>query len=154
MRKMIVYLLAATVLTACSSTDLLKSMNPFAEDKGIDASVQLGKNNTNVDNKGLVNLKDESKKTVNNDVKAEVVNQLTNEKDAPWLILAFAVAAGFAVQGIYARRQLKRAQSELDELQDLYKKEAEANGNIKGYVEEIRTLVTQNRHHRGEQKDG
>ena len=145
MKTLLSILLSLTLLVSCAATDVLKTINPFAEDKGIKATVQLGKENTNVDNKGLINLKDGSTKTTNNDVEAEVFNQTTIEKDAPWLIVFFAVAMGFAVQGIYARKQLRRTQDKLDEIQKQHQEEVDNNGHIREYVAQIKSIVEQNR---------
>lgn len=121
--KLTIVLILCALSASCSSLSALDAINPFKDDKGIDATVQLGKNNTSVDNKSLAQVDARSKTDVssNNQITAERVEQVSNFKDSPWLILAFALMAGFAIPNpfnYYAhRRQIKDLKETADERQ-------------------------------------
>lgn len=67
-------------LSSCSTLGAFKSLNPLKEDKGISATVQLGKENHSDTSKQL--LKSNIKHTETNDVKGnQTINKTTN---VPW----------------------------------------------------------------------
>lgn len=121
MIKLTIVAIICAFVAGCSSMGALDAINPFKDDKGIDATVQLGKNNTSVDNKALAQVDARSKTDVssNNSISADRVEQISNFKDSPWLILAFALMAGFAIPNpfnYYAhRRQIKDLKEIADE---------------------------------------
>lgn len=84
------------------------SFNPLKEDKGIDTSLQVGKENVNVDKKGFINLDDGSKSYVDNDIKAENYYSNTSNKDSPWLIMGFALMSGFFVNSAIKFLSMKK----------------------------------------------
>lgn len=107
-------LIAVFAMTAgCSTLNPINNINPFKDEKGIDVTAQIGKENTRIDNRALaqVDARSDSTITSRNDIRAEKVEQVSNFKDSAWLILAFALMAGFAIPNpfnYYAhRRQIK-----------------------------------------------
>lgn len=79
MKKGVVFALLLT-LSACSTMDALKAVNPMKEDKGISATVQLGKENHSDTSKQLIKAKVGITET--NDIKGnQTINKTTN---VPW----------------------------------------------------------------------
>lgn len=121
MIKLTIVAIICAFVSACSSMSALDAINPFKDDKGIDATVQLGKENTSIDNKAIAQVEAKSNTNVssNNDIRADKVEQNAFYKDSPWLIIAFALMAGFAIPNpfnYYAhRRQIKDLKEIADE---------------------------------------
>ena len=134
MSKIVAPLLSVIIIMqGCSLLSGLDALNPFKEDKGIEATVQLGKENHNTSTsvKALATLEMDSTSTVNNEVDAEVVNQYTESKDSPWLIWAFAIALAVAIPSplsyIGQRGRIVKLEGTIDELrQDLRRIREEA----------------------------
>ena len=79
MNKGVVLVLLLT-LSACSTMDALKAINPMKDDKGISATVQVGKENHSDTSKQLVKAR--LTQTETNDVEGnQTINKTTN---VPW----------------------------------------------------------------------
>ena len=120
-------------IQGCSVLSALDTVNPFKEDnKGINVTSQVGKNNSKVYNKALVqstvNTTSTDKSTDNStdqstntsSTKAEIINTITENGDSVWLIIAFAVAMGMAIPSptnmvrmASLKRELKAVRDEL-----------------------------------------
>ena len=134
MNKVIAPLLSVIIIMqGCSLLSGLDTLNPFKEDKGIKATVQLGKenHNTSTEMKSLAHVAMDSTSTVNNEVDAEVVNQYTEGKDSPWLIWSFAIALAVAIPSplsyLGQKGRITKLEGTIDELrQDLRRIRREA----------------------------
>lgn len=97
-------------LSGCSLlSGLGDSFNPLKEDKGIDTNLQLGKENSNVDKKGLINLDDGSKSYTTNNITAENYYSSTSNKDSAWLIIGFGIMCGFFVKNVFSYFSRRKA---------------------------------------------
>jgi len=86
-------------ISGCSTLDLVDKVNPFKEDKGISATVQLGKENHNDASKQLLKANMDTTNTVKgNQVNAKEKNDvagnqtITKNTNVPWwtvLLVAF-----------------------------------------------------------------
>jgi hypothetical protein len=89
MNKGVMFILLLT-LSGCSATDLLKSVNPLEEPKGISATVQVGKENKSDSSKQLIKSSVKlDRKTSYNSERIDNVDYSTN---IPWwtaLLLLF-----------------------------------------------------------------
>ena len=94
--RLLIVLMVCGLVSGCTATSALSAVNPMKDDKGIDAAVQIGKENTNSETRGLVNAGSNSSQSTNN-IDAAVVYQSNNEKDSPWLIVGFAIMTGFFI---------------------------------------------------------
>lgn len=100
--KLLIFLMMFSVISGCTATSALSALsavNPMAPKPGIDADVQLGKENTNNETRGIVNAGSNKSDTRTN-IDAAVVYQSNNQKDSPWLIVGFAIMTGFFVMHI------------------------------------------------------
>jgi hypothetical protein len=105
---------------AIPGSGVVDALNPFKEEKGIDVTAQVGKNNSSVENKGLANIDSDTNVKTDNTIAAESVEMLTSYKDAPWLILAFAIALAAPNPFTYfSKRKDDKLQKEtIDELRN------------------------------------
>ncbi len=110
--------LVALVLlnTSCATLNPIDQLNPLKPDKGIETTVQLGKENHTTKNKALAQVDSQSTTTTTNDNNAEVINQ-TYETIPPWIIILVAGLAGLAIDKPFdsSRRRYRRL---LDRLVD------------------------------------
>lgn len=129
MKIKIVILISCVVLllSGCSALTgfgALDAVNPLKDDKGIKTNVQLGKENNLTENKGLLNNRSDTKNETVNNIQADKVDQFVDYKDAPWLILAFAIA--FAAPNPFAyfknKREMKTKEEEIHELRNKVRK--------------------------------
>jgi hypothetical protein len=122
-----------------SGLKVLDAVNPLKDDKGINATAQVGKNNTAIQNKGLANIDSDTQSQTTNNVNAQKVDQVTSYKDAPWLILAFAIAAGFALPNPFSyfshRKQISDQKEVIHglqtELRTIYRGYADSNAEAR-----------------------
>jgi hypothetical protein len=110
--------------TATSALSALGAVNPMKDDKGIDAAVQIGKENTNSETRGLVNAGSNSSQSTNN-IDAAVVYQSNNEKDSPWLIVGFAIMTGFFVMNVRSFFKSKQQSINLRRVKDEVRRRSE-----------------------------
>lgn len=111
MKRVIISL--GLLLSTVSCTTIPNALNPLAPDKGINATVQLGKENHKTENKTLAQI--DSKSTTTNDNKAEVINQ-KYESMPPWVLLLIVGLAGVAIPNPFEYPQKRRNQKLLDKL--------------------------------------
>ncbi len=98
--KFSVLLMLTLTLQGCSTLsalDVIDKANPLSDDGGIDVNAQFGKNNSSREVKALGAIEQQNSSHTNNDIQAATVNQVTNNKDSIWLIIAIAVLAGFVI---------------------------------------------------------
>jgi hypothetical protein len=77
-------------LSGCSTTDLLKSVNPLSEPKGISATIQVGKENKSDSSKQLIKSNIKMDKKTN--ITSERIDNLDYSTNIPWwtaLLLLF-----------------------------------------------------------------
>lgn len=123
MRFLIVLIICSAVsgCTATSALSALSAVNPMKDDKGIDAAVQIGKENTNSETRGLVNAGSNSSQSTNN-IDAAVVYQSNNEKDSPWLIVGFAIMTGFFIMHVRNMISINRKNKRRSEVAHEFKR--------------------------------
>jgi len=95
MNRIIISILLVGLLGGCSS--LLSGIpNPFKEDKGLEVSAQVGKNNTQVKKRQLVEatVNTEETNNVNND--AESI-KIINSNTEVYMIVLLCLFAGMAI---------------------------------------------------------
>ena len=100
--------------SAMSGLSALKAINPMTSPSGMDINAQVGKENTSIKTRGLVNSRSDT--DVDNNFKAYKIYQSTSNKDSPWLIIAFGLMCGFFVMHIFnylKSRKLKHEKREV-----------------------------------------
>lgn len=102
-----------TAMTALSALD---KVNPLKDDKSIDATLQLGKNNQKTNNKSLAQIQQDTTVTSKNDISAQSVTQNTVMKDSTWLIIALALSVPSPIHYIISSRRIKKLEDRNDEL--------------------------------------
>lgn len=80
MNKLEVHILCLFILSGCSALSALDAINPMKEDKGISATVQVGKENHSDTSKQLVKARLSSSET-NTAQGNQTINKTTN---VPW----------------------------------------------------------------------
>ena len=139
MVKHLLFFTALLALQGCTLLDALDVVNPFKEDKGIKTDIQVGKNNSKIDNKSLAQLTSNDSSTHTSTITADAVTQITENKDPIWLVVAFASVAGlmgFFIQSPVSRRRIKEQKETINEL--------------RSSIEELREGVREDRRDRGE----
>lgn len=140
MKKYIITAVSILLLSGCSAlgTGVIDAINPLKQDKGgIEANVQLGKNNyqEKTEKKALVQIEAKGDSTTtsttntSNDNKADVINQATSSitnNDIPvWLqisIIGIAFLWGLAVDNPFKKRRERLRIKERDkDQQDMIK---------------------------------
>ena len=105
------------MLSGCSVMSglaALKAINPMASPTGMDINAQVGKENTSIKTRGLINSRSDN--DVDNNFKAYKIYQSTSNKDSPWLIIAFGLMCGFFVMHVFnyvKSRKLKHEKREV-----------------------------------------
>lgn len=89
---------------SCATLPVLDAINPLKPERGIDATLQVGKENHTTKNKTLAQL--ESTTTTSNDNKAEIINQ-NYENLPPWILLLIVGLAGIAIPNPFDRNRRK-----------------------------------------------
>ena len=110
MRGVLLSVLLLFLIGCVSTGDLVDAVNPMKEDKGITASVQLGKENNNTTNKKLVDLQTDV--TTNQRYEAEEIGTIDNSTNIPWWALVVSLFVGILVRPIQFVKDFKEINDE------------------------------------------
>ena len=95
-KRVLVSLLVLFTLVGCSalSSGVVDAVNPLKEDKGISATVQLGKENKSEASKQLIKVDNKADYTNSN------IDRVDNSTNFPWWALVMCFAVGILVRPI------------------------------------------------------
>jgi hypothetical protein len=148
MRKVLAVVILTIVLQGCSLLSAISPVNipdPFEQETGINTDVQLGKTNSLIKDKSLLKNVDSSSNVTNNRFTADKVDQISNYKDAPWLIIAFALAVGCAIPRLGDRKRIKRLREENNDFRETLRDltESTVEGLREGRIKEVQSTPSQ-----------
>lgn len=94
MKKGVLFLIALLTLQGCSTMGVVDAINPLKEDKGIDVTAQVGKENTSNKSKQLLKVDTKT------DYTGSVIGSVDYSTNFPWWALVLSFMVGILVRPI------------------------------------------------------
>lgn len=94
MKKGALWLVMCLSVQGCTSLGVVDALNPLKEDKGIDVTAQVGKENTNTKSKQLVKVDNKA------DYRDSVIDKVDYSTNFPWWALIISLFVGILVRPI------------------------------------------------------
>lgn len=94
MKKGVLFFVALLTLQGCSTMGVVDAINPLKEDKGIDVTAQVGKENTSNKSKQLLKVDTRA------DYTGSVIDKVDNSTNFPWWALVLTFMVGILVRPI------------------------------------------------------
>lgn len=94
MNKGVLIFVALLTLQGCTTMGVVDAINPLKQDKGMDITAQVGKENTSNKSKQLVKIDNKS------DYTGSIVDTIDNSTNFPWWALLMCFCVGILVRPI------------------------------------------------------